>query len=685
MILKTSVIQKLNERISVNKKQQRYGSWSSELSPTKLASAGSRFGHLVCENQKLFWLESLPTEGGRVVIRSVTLNGADSQPQIISPADVSVRTRAHEYGGADFAVSGDTLVYCDDADQRLYTLNLNTADSSPRAITPSTDFKHQYRYADMDFSVDANWLVCVRETHTEDGDPLSVVNDIVNIALDKADEIGEPKVLASGADFYSYPRVSPNGKQLSWTSWQHPNMPWDQTELWVAELNSHGHISSSKCLLQNKNESIYQPTWSPDGVLHFVSDRNGWWNIYSFLDDILNCLTPINAEFGFPQWQFGTVSYAFIDSKRIIAAYVQDGREHLCLVEPDQGHMTPVELPYCSYQGGLYYLQKYVNEDVKEYLYFIAADESSPPAVIQWDILNQQAKILSENKPAILQESDVSIAEAIEFKTSNNEKAHAFYYTPKNSSFEGLANELPPLIVMSHGGPTASASAEFNIAIQFWTHRGFAVVDVNYRGSTGYGKEYRDALKYQWGVLDVDDCVNAAKFLIKRGSVDESRIAIRGGSAGGYTTYSALMNHSFFAAGVSRYGVADLKCLVVESHKFEVRYLDSMIGPWPQEETLYEQRSPINHAQNISCPVLLLQGDEDAVVPPAQSLAMADALDANEVPHALIMLEGEQHGFRQSKNIARALELELNFYAQVFRIELGEPLASLVLKHSQNI
>ena len=654
------------------KQQKNYGSWPSKLSAENLASGGHKFGHLTIDGGLAYWLESLPAEGGRVVI---VCGGYGKTPKTITPDGYSVRTRAHEYGGADFSVKGKTIIFCNDSDQRLYR---QTANESPKAITPEANFKHAVRYADIVFSYTKDWIICVRERHPENAEPLDVINEIVRISLTNfSDGCSEPEILVSGADFYSYPRISPDGSKLVWTCWDHPNMPWDQTALWVADLNNSGSLSNKKCLLNNENESIYQPAWCPDGELHFVSDRSGWWNIYSFRDDVLNALTPMNAEFGFPQWQFGTNSYAFIDTDTLFAAYMQDGREFLCLIEPEKGHMTPLDIPYCTFQGGLYYHDNH--------LFFIAANEQSAAAVISWNLTTHQATIISKLKPKIISDDNISVAEAIKFPTENDKSAHAFYYQPMHSKYQGLTGEKPPLIVMSHGGPTAAASAEFQASIQFWTNRGFAVVDVNYGGSTGYGRDYRDRLVGNWGIVDVEDCVNAAKYLVERGSVDADRLAIRGGSAGGYTTYCALTNYSLFSAGVSRYGVADLSCLVKESHKFEVRYLDSMIGPWPEAETVYQSRSPINHADKFNCPVLLLQGDEDAVVPPAQSIAMADALDDKKIPHALIMLEGEQHGFRKQENIQLALETELNFYGQVFKLEPADTLPELTLKHQQNL
>jgi dipeptidyl aminopeptidase/acylaminoacyl peptidase len=651
-----------------NKIEKEYGSWPSKISANLLAKSGHRFGHLTVDNGLVYWLESLPEEAGRVVL---LCGGLGEEAKVITPQNFSVRTRVHEYGGADFSVKDGQVIFANDADQRLYHQVL---DNEPRPLTPEPQFKHASRFADIEIAHNNQWLVCVRETHTEDGDPLAVKNEIVRVSISDTTDV---EVLVTGSDFYSYPRLSPNGKTITWTSWEHPNMPWDQTSLWTADIDDAGKISNVVSVLSNDDESIYQPAWCPDGELHFVSDRSGWWNIYSFRDQVLNALTPTDAEFGFPQWQFGTSSYAFIDANTLFAAYVEDGREHLCLVEPEKGHITPLDLPYCAYQGGLYYSD--------EHLYFIASTESEGAAVIAYSLKSKKATILSNQEPPVLTTEDISIAESISFQTTDNRKSYAFFYQPTSSEYQGLENETPPLIVMSHGGPTSATSADFSSAIQYWTTRGFAVVDVNYGGSTGFGREYRNRLKGQWGIVDVDDCVNAAKYLVERGSVDNNRLAIRGGSAGGYTTYTALTNYSLFSAGVSRYGVADLTCLVKESHKFEVRYLDSIIGPWPEAEELYESRSPINHADKISCPVLLLQGDEDAVVPPAQSIAMAEALNEKQIPHALIMLKGEQHGFRKSENICFALESELNFYCQIFNIKPADDLADLILIHNDKI
>jgi len=652
----------------MDKIRKKYGSWPSSMGAVNLASAGQRLGHMVKDGGFVYWLESRPKQAGRVVLN----RGCSGQePQTITPDGYSVRTRVHEYGGADFSVKDNKILFCNDSDQRLY---LQEGERKPVAVTPEPEFKHALRYADMEFSKNGKWLICIRERHTHSHDPLDVVNEIVRISLT---DISEPEVLVSGADFYSYPRISPDGKKLAWTCWYHPNMPWDQTALWMADIDNEGNLDNKKCLIDHNNESIYQPAWCPDGELHFVSDRSGWWNIYSFRDHVLNAITPTDTEFGFPQWQFGSSSYSFADRHRLFSIYSRAGREYLCLIEPENGLVHSLEVPFCTYQNSLYY------QDEK--LFFIGSSETEPPAVIQWDLHTNTVEKISKPTTSLLTKEDISVAESITFPTTDNKEAYAFYYHPRNGLFEGEEEDKPPLIVMSHGGPTAAATAEFNNGIQFWTNRGFAVVDVNYGGSTGFGRSYRDRLKGNWGIVDVEDCVNAARYLVERGSVDGNRLAIRGSSAGGYTTYCALTNHSIFSAGVSRYGVADLSCLVKDSHKFEVRYLDSVIGPWPEAEDVYRSRSPINQADRFDCPVLLLQGDEDAVVPPAQSIAMADALDKKKIPHALIMLEGEQHGFRKSENIQFALEAELSFYCQIFNIQPADNLPALNLIHKNNI
>lgn len=644
-----------------------YGSWPSELSAETLASAGHRFGHIQVDQGRLYWLQSIPEQGGRQVIYCYQQGTEVSN---IIPDDYSVRTRVHEYGGGDFAVRDGVVVFCNDSDQRLYLLQGN---EPPKAISPEPEFKHATRFADMHIHTSGDWLVAVRERHNENHDPAAVVNDLVRISLSGDCTVTE---LTAGADFYAYPRFSPDGRHLAWISWVHPNMPWDDTCLSQASISSEGTISDLQLIMDNGDESIYQPSWCPDGELHFVSDRNNWWNIYSLRDDVLNALTPMRVEFGFPQWQFGVRSYQFLDDNHLAAIYSQDGMEHLALVELDSGQIKSLDLDFCHFEGGLQHWQGK--------LYFIAATKYQSAAVYEYHIENKKLLCISGDKPSA-SEQNCSVAEGIWFDTADKQQAHAFYYAPLSSDYEGNAECMPPLIVMGHGGPTGATSAAYSDAIQFWTQRGFAVVDVNYRGSTGFGRAYRDSLKYQWGIADVEDCIAVAKHLIAKGKANPDCIAIRGGSAGGLTVYRALQTSDVFKAGMSRYGVADLVSLAKDTHKFELRYLDRLIGELPKDRDVYLQRSPLTQADKLSVPMLLLQGDQDAVVPAAQSISMAEALDKKNVPHHLEILAGEQHGFRISENIIKALELELNFYRQVFAIKADEKLSELKLKHSERL
>jgi len=640
-----------------------FGSWPSLISAEALAGSSIRYGHIQVDQGCFYWLQSQPENNGRQ-----TIYRYDSDGSVVDmiPAEYSVRSRLHEYGGGDFAVHNGMIVFANDADQRLYSLSEGTLSG----ITPEPAIKHGTRYSDMHFHPSGDWLVAVRESHTEDHDPNDVINDIVSVDLSN----GKVTQLVSGDDFYAYPRIAHNGNELAWVSWNHPDMPWDNTTLYRSKVTQNS-VSETRAYMEEDGEAIYQPSWCPDGELHFVSDRSNWWNIYSLRDDILNALTPMVAEFGFPMWQLGIRSYQFLDTDRIAAIISHDGYEQLCIVETDSGHISPCDLPFCYFQGGI---QLHGDK-----LYFIAAADNLSSAVYCYDYKTKELSCIS-GRPEPDNDA-ISVAKSFYFPTSNDQKAHAFFYAPENKLYEAEASEKPPVIVMIHGGPTGATTAAYQSAIQFWTSRGFAVVDVNYRGSTGFGRAYRNALRYQWGISDVEDCIAVINHLTEEQLIDPQRVAIRGGSAGGYTVYRALQISDIFKAGMSRYGVADLTALAKDTHKFELRYLDRLIGAYPEDAEKYRELSPINHSDKFSCPMLLLQGDEDAVVPPSQSIAMAEALDSKEIPNKLVMLEGEQHGFRQKHNVIKALELELNFYRQVFAIEADEALTELVLEHQDKL
>ncbi len=642
-----------------------FGSWKSAISARLLADAGVRYGHIQVDSGNLYWLQSQPEHNGR---QTIYMYSSDGSVKDMIPTDYGVRSRVHEYGGGDFAVCHGKLVFVNAADQCLY---LCSPEGTVRALTEESELKMGVRYADMHFHPSGDWLVAVREQHKRANAPAEVVNDIVMIDLNSSTQ---PRVLVTGDDYYAYPRISNDGNQMAWISWNHPDMPWDNTSLYRADI-ANQDVSNIRAYMEEDEEAIYQPSWSPDGELHFVSDRSGWWNIYSLKDDILNALTPMRAEFGYPMWQLGVRSYQFIDDARIAAVISHDGMEQLCLVETDTGHIAPFDLPFCNYQGGL--------QLDGETLYFIAASSTQSAAVYQYHYPSNTLEMISGAPDPI--NNSISEAQSIYFPSTDGQKVHAFFYPPSHDAYIGTKDEKPPVIVMIHGGPTGATNPSYQLGIQFWTNRGFSVVDINYRGSTGFGRAYRNILRYQWGIADVEDCTAVIEHLNSEGLIDPERVAIRGGSAGGYTVYRALQESGIFKAGVSRYGVADLTALAKDTHKFELRYLDRLIGEYPKEADRYEALSPINHSDKFSCPLLILQGDEDAVVPPSQSIQMAKALDEKGIPHEIVLLQGEQHGFRQRDNIIMAIELELNFYRQVFNIKADEELAELRLKHSPDI
>jgi dipeptidyl aminopeptidase/acylaminoacyl peptidase len=611
-----------------------FGSWTSPIAAAAVARAGVRLSEpALGEDGSAWWLERRPLEGGRTVI---VRDGEE-----VTPLEFNVRTTVHEYGGGAWLLDGETVFFSHWDDQRLYRRDPG---GSPVPITP----EGPYRYADGRALPDGSAIVCVRETHG-DGEP---VNEVVRIPLDG----GAPEPIASGRDFYASPRPSPDGRVLCWLCWDHPNMPWDGCELWVGERRVAG----------GADESIWQPDWSPAGELHWVSDRTGWWNLYSEGGQ----LTDERAELGMPQWQFGGATYAFLDDGAVACIRIERAVARLHLLRA--GRLEDVGLPYTSFGYPCLRARG-------ERLIFVAASPEQEQAVVTWSEADGATELRrASDEP--LDRALVSIPRAIEFESAGGRRAHAFYYPPANPNFEGPEGERPPVIVQIHGGPTAHAEPELDPTVLYWTSRGVGVVDVNYGGSTGFGREYRNLLRGAWGIVDVEDCIAAAHHLAAEGEVDGRRLAIHGGSAGGYTTLCALAFHpDAFAAGASYYGVADAATLARDTHKFESRYLDRLIGPWPEAEELYRERSPIHFADRIRAPVLLLQGLEDEVVPPSQAEEMAAALRRSGVPHTVLMFEGEQHGFRRAETIIRSLEAELSFYGQVFRFEPADEIDEVQL------
>lgn len=622
-----------------------YGSWKSPITAEVLVADTIGLGEFRLDGNDLYWAEGRPQEKGRVVI---VRRDADGKTEDITPAPFNARTRVHEYGGGSFCVAEGVVYFSNFADQRIYKVK---AGEQPEAITA----EGAQRYADGVIDPERGRLICVQEDHS--ASDREAVNRIVSLPLE--DE-GAPHILAEGHDFYSSPRLSPDGKRLLWLCWDHPNMPWDGTELWMGELDEGGSVLNSQKLAGGREESIFQPEWSPDGIVTFTSDRNGWWNFYRWQDGETHAVLEMEAEFGRPQWVFGISNYGYLSKDTIVCGYTHDGDWHLGTLNMQTGQLERIESPYT-------YIRE-VRTDGKRVL-IVASTPVESEKLLELDPNTGQFKALRSSSRLEIEQGYLSQPKAIQFPTTGGKQAHALYYPPTNQDYRGPAGTKPPLIVFSHGGPTSQSPNLLKLRLQYWTSRGFAAVDVNYGGSTGYGRPYRQRLNGQWGVVDMDDCANAARYLVAQGEVDSERLTIQGGSAGGYTTLCALTFLDEFKAGASYFGVGDLEALAIETHKFESRYLDSMVGPYPQEIELYHQRSPIHHVEQLNCPVIFLQGLEDKVVPPNQAETMVEALKEKGIPVAYVAFEGEGHGFRQGENIKRSLEAELYFYGQVFGFE----------------
>ncbi|HET6669177.1 MAG TPA: S9 family peptidase [Pyrinomonadaceae bacterium] len=635
-----------------------YGSWKSPITADLIVNGAVGLSQPAIDEGDIYWLELRPAEGGRQVIVKRDKLG---QLTDINPQSFNARTRVHEYGGGDYLVSNGTVYFSNFVDQRLYK---QVAGEAPQPITPAAEM----RYADAIIDNVRKRLICVREDHTVPA--REAVNTLVSLSADANRDCGE--VLVAGNDFYSTPRLSPDGHELVWLTWNHPNMPWDGTELWQAHVETDGSLSGARLIAGGKNESILQPQWSPDGQLYFISDRSGWWNLYRLSAGQAATVTELTAELGVPHWVFGLSCYAFASSQQIVCIYYVRGMARLAVVDTKTLELQPVDVPYTD----LGFVRAASGQAV-----FRAGSSSTPPAIVRLDLQSREVETLRSSNNLNFDPGYLSTPEAIEFPTTDGLTAHGFYYAPQNRDYQAPENELPPLLVKSHGGPTSAAATALSLYIQFWTSRGIAVLDVNYGGSSGYGREYRERLNDKWGVVDVDDCANGAKFLVARGDVDPDRLMITGGSAGGYTTLCALTFRDTFKAGASHYGVSDAEALTAETHKFESRYLDRLFGPYPERRDIYYERSPINFTEQLSCPVIFFQGLEDRVVPPNQAELMVAALQQKGVPVAYVAFAGEQHGFRQAQNIKRSLEGELYFYSRVFGFELADPVEPLQISN----
>lgn len=630
-----------------------YGSWQSPITSDLIISGTIGLSSVFHDGENLYWLESRPNEGGRNVIVQWDQKGV---PRDVTPTGYNVRTRVHEYGGGAFLIHNNTVYFSNFADQCLYQQVIG---ESPIPLTQPC----KKRFADAIFDADFQRLICVCEDHdTYSNEP---ENYLASIDL----QTGEVFRLVTGDDFYASPRLSSDGKKLAWISWTHPNLPWDGTMLWVADVSIQGTLENIKPVAGGDEEAICQPEWGLDGQLYFSSDRSNWWNLYrTNLQGMIEPLYSLEAEFGFPHWVFGESVYGFINQQEILCTYQQNGVWQLAHLNTQEKQLKLLNFPFTS----ISYLQVKNNTAL-----MVAGSPTHPNAVVFYNIEEQTWKVLKKSSELTIDENYITIPQSITFPTANGLTAYGWYYPPHNPDYQGGEDSLPPLLVKSHGGPTACTSAIFNLRVQYWTSRGFAYLDVNYGGSTGYGRKYRERLNQNWGIVDVEDCINGAKYLVKQGKVDGEKLAISGGSAGGYTTLSALTFYDTFKAGASYYGVSNLTALAEDTHKFESRYLDKLIGKYPQDEAIYQQRSPINSIEKLSCPVIFFQGLEDKVVPPNQTEMMVSAMQKKGLPVAYVAFEGEQHGFRKAENIKRCLDGEFYFYSRIFGFSPAETIAPI--------
>ncbi len=633
-----------------------YGSWKSPISTELVTAKTVTLIEDFVDGEDIYWVESRPEEQGRYVIMRCTSSGESTE---CIPSNFYARNTVHEYGGGAFTVLDETIYFCNFKDQRIYR---QEPGSPPQAIT----VHEGYRFADLMVDKRRNRILCVREDHTGQGE---AVNTIVSVDLSSPND---GQILISGNNFYSSPRLSPDGNKLAYLTWNHPNMPWDGCELWVADVSDEGALRNPTLIAGSATESVTQPEWSPDGILHFVAEVTGWWNLYRWKDGVAEALYPMEAEFAEPQWVFGMFAYDFVSPTRLLCRYTQNGLWHLAWLDTEQKKLSPIKTPYTDIS------------DVrcgKGFAIFFAGSPTQPLSLVRMDLDSGEMKVIRQNFEVSVDRGYFSPAQPMSFPTTNGQTAYGIYYAPTNKDFTAPEEDIPPLLVISHGGPTGSTTTTLRYSVQYWTSRGFAVLDVNYGGSTGYGREYRQRLNGQWGVVDVDDCCNGALHLVNQKLADPNRLAIRGGSAGGYTTLACLAFRNVFKAGASHYGLSELEVFVTDTHKFESKYLFTLVGPYPDRKDLYYERSPINYVQNFNCPLILFQGAEDKIVPPSQAEMMFKAVRAKELPVAYVLFEGEQHGFRRAESIKRALEGELYFYSKIFKFELAEPVTPVEIEN----
>lgn len=625
-----------------------FGSWSSPITSALVLEDSVRLGGLFVDGDAVVWEEARPSESGRV---QLVRRAADGTLTDLLPDGMSARSAVHEYGGRAWWMHGGVVWFANWADQRLYRLEPGGV---PEPITAQPSTPYADRWADGDVSADGTSIVCVREHHGGSA-AVDVRNEIVRIA---ADRTSEPEVLVSGPDFVAAPRLSPDGARMAWLQWNHPNMPWDDVELLVRDIAT----GAQTVVAGGRGESVGEPRWQADGTLLFLSDRTDWWNLYRWLPHAgVEPVVQTDAELGVAAWQFGMSRSAALDDGTVVFARYRDGRDGLAVRAVD-GVLRDLDQPFTALSALCS-----AGDDVV----FVGGTPTSAAGIYRLDPATGELTVLRQPPEFGIGLGYLSVPEHITYPTTAGATAHALFYPPTNPEFTGPEGQLPPVRVQVHGGPTGTGHSSLKTSYQYWTSRGFAVVDVNHRGSTGYGRRYREALRGGWGVTDVEDCMAAVSWLAARGRVDGDRLTISGGSAGGYTALAALAGKDTpFTAGADRYGLVDLEAFARDAHKFESHYLERLIGPYPQRRDIYVERSPITHIADLTRPVIVLQGTEDAVVPPSQSQLIVDALRGRGVPVAYLLFDGEQHGFRLAENICRALDAELSFYGQVLGFEL---------------
>ena len=614
------------------KRPQPYGTWPSPVDASVVAAGGRRYGTLRAGDAGITWVESRPEEGGRSTLMRHDGDGARE----LTPTPANVRSRVHEYGGGAYCIAGEWAYFVDFAAQNICAVPIEGGDV--HAITRGDASE---RFGDLAFDGDA--LLAVRERHG-DGEP---VNDLVRVAVAS----GETTVLHRGHDFYAAPRPSQDGR-LAFLVWDHPNMPWDGTQLVVADYDGEA-LANATVVAGGAGESVVQPTWCGERLL-FGADPEGYWNLHAYDESGVYCLLAEAAEYGEPAWILGATTFAPIGPKHVVARRVADGEQSLVMIDVEQGLATPLDDGCATYAdvvaspGGVA---------------FIGGFAGQPPRITELALDTRRHRTVATT-PTAVPKAALAAPAAIRFETTDGAASHAIVYPPHSADCAGVPGELPPLLITTHGGPTGSADAALSYLVQFYATRGWVVADVNYRGSTGYGRAYRDQLRGAWGVADVADCVACVRHLVAEGRADPARVAIRGGSAGGYTTLAALTFTDVFRAGASHYGIGDLRALDRDTHKFESRYLETLVGTG----AAIDERSPINHVDRLACPVIFFQGSDDAIVPPNQAEAMQSALQSKGIDVEYILFEGEGHGFRQAANIRRAIEAEYAFFCRVFGI-----------------